>query len=118
MLVYVPLEGLEWTEVPDSGLQRWRVRYQIELHQVSDGLVVMPGEWETIERALPRPIHDTHFWARCVIPGESLAAGRYTLKVRVEDLANQALAEQSLPLELLPATASGLRTADGTPGPR
>lgn len=102
VLVYVPLEGLEWIEDRAAGRHRWQVRHRVELHQRSDGLVIDPGSWTILDHALPVPTRDTYFWVRYTIPGRDLASGRYALKVRVEEPSTGRQAERTIELDLLP----------------
>jgi hypothetical protein len=102
VLVYVPLEGLDWIENAATARYGWRIRHRIELHQISDGLVVDPGVWTDLAHDLPEPTRDTFFWVRYTIPGSDLAAGRFALKVRVEEPATGRQVERTIELELLP----------------
>lgn len=103
VLVYVPVEGLDWIEDGASGLHRWRLRHRIELHQLADGLVIDPGSWSLIDHALPQPTQDTYFWIRYTIPGLDLASGRYALKLRIEETgAEPRQAERTIQIDLLP----------------
>jgi len=102
VLIYVPLEGLDWIENRATARHGWRIRHRIELHQLSDGLVVDPGSWTDLAHDLPEPTHDTYFWVRYTIPGSDLAAGRFALKVRVEEPATGRQVERTIDLELLP----------------
>jgi hypothetical protein len=102
VLVYVPLEGLDWIRNAATARHGWRIRHRIELHQLSDGLVVDPGSWTDLAHDLPQPTRDTYFWVRYTIPGSDLAAGRFALKVRVEEPATGREVERTIELELLP----------------
>ena len=102
VLVYVPLEGLDWIENAATARHGWRIRHRIELHQLSDGLVVDPGRWTDLAHDLPEPTRDTFFWVRYTIPGSDLAAGRFALKVRVEEPTTGRQVERTIDLELLP----------------
>ncbi len=102
VFVYVPLEGLDWTEDTATGRHRWQIRHRIELHQLSDGLVIDPGSWSNLDHALPQPTRDTYFWIRFTIPGRDLASGRYALKVRVEEPSTGRQAERTIEIDLLP----------------
>jgi hypothetical protein len=102
VLVYVPLEGLDWIENRATERHGWRIRHRIELHQLSDGLIVDPGSWTDLAHDLPQPTRDTYFWVRYTIPGSDLAAGRFALKVRVEEPATGRQVERTIDLELLP----------------
>lgn len=103
VLVYVPVEGLDWIEDAATGKHRWRLRHRIELHQLADGLVIDPGSWSLIDHALPQPTQDTYFWIRYTIPGLDLASGRYALKLRIEETgAEPRQAERTIEIDLLP----------------
>ena len=102
VFVYVPLEGLTWTEDEATGRHRWQIRHRIELHQLSDGLVIDPGSWSNLDHALPQPTRDTYFWIRFTVPGRDLASGRYALKVRVEEPSTGRQAERTIEIDLLP----------------
>ncbi len=102
VLVYVPLEGLDWIRNAATARHGWRIRHRIELHQLSDGLIVDPGSWTDLAHDLPEPTRDTYFWVRYTIPGSDLAAGRFALKVRVEEPATGREVERTIELELLP----------------
>ncbi len=102
VLVYVPLEGLDWIENRATARHGWRIRHRIELHQVSDGLVIDPGSWTDLSHDLPEPTRDTYFWVRYTVPGSDLAAGRFALKVRIEEPSTGRQVERTIELELLP----------------
>lgn len=102
VLVYVPLEGLDWIEDSAGGRFRWQLRHRLELHQLSDGLVIDPGSWTMLDHALPEPTRDTFLWVRYTIPGRDLASGRYALKVRIEEPSTGRQAERTIDLDLLP----------------
>ena len=102
VFVYVPLEGLTWIEDTATGQHRWQVKHRVELHQLSDGLVIDPGSWSVLDHALPQPTQDSYFWIRFTIPGRDLASGRYALKVRVQETETGRQAERTIEIDLLP----------------
>ena len=63
ILIYAELEGLDWTSRPQGGVG-WELRYRLELHQLSDGMLLDPGVERVAMDVLDAPITENFFWIR------------------------------------------------------
>ena len=113
ILIYAELEGLDWTSRPQGGVG-WELRYRLELHQLSDGMLLDPGVERVAMDVLDAPISENFFWIRYRIPAAELNAGRYVLKLRVEEPSTGRQDERAIELDLLPGGLLDRAIAEGS----
>ncbi len=112
ILVYAELDGLNWTDKP-GGEVGWELRYRLELHQMSDGMVIDPGVESSVSDTLVAPVGDNYLWIRYRLPAGDLNAGRYVLKLRVREPSTNREDERSIEIDLLPERLLGRTVSVG-----
>lgn len=100
-LVYAELKGLDWTPKVD-GRVGWEIRYRLQLHQLSDGMVIDPGKESGNANSLVAAVDDNFIWIRYDLPASDLNAGRYILKLSIREPSTGREDERSIEIDLLP----------------
>ncbi|MCP4833213.1 MAG: hypothetical protein GY895_00475 [Phycisphaera sp.] len=111
-LVYAELNGLDWTPKAD-GRVGWEIRYRLQLHQLSDGMVIDPGVESGIADTLVAAVDDNYLWIRYELPASDLNAGRYVLKLSIREPSTGREDERSIEIDLLPGRLLGRRSSVG-----
>ena len=101
ILVYAEIDGLDWVPKTD-GKVGWEIRYRLQLHQMSDGMVIDPGVESSVSDTLVAPVEDNYLWIRYRLPGQDLNAGRYVLKLWIREPSTNRQDERSIEFDLLP----------------
>ena len=106
ILVYAELDGLDW--VPrTNGKVGWEIRYRLQLHQMSDGMVIDPGVESGVSDTLVAPVENNYLWIKYRLPAQDLNAGRYILKLWVREPSTNREDERSIEIDLLPERLIG-----------
>lgn len=114
ILVYAEVKGLDWAERAD-GLVGWDLRYRLQLHQLSDGMVIDAGVESGVSDALVAPVGDNYLWIRYRLPAGDLNAGRYVLKLWIREPSTNREDERSIEIDLLPARLLGREVSSVEP---
>ena len=112
ILVYAELNGLEW-EAQRDGKVGWQLRYRLQLHQMSDGMVIDPGVESGISDTLVAPVDENYLWIKYRLPAGDLNASRYVLKLWVREPSTNREDERSIEIDLLPRRLLGRAAAAG-----
>ena len=106
ILVYAELDGLDWVS-KTNGKVGWDIRYRLQLHQMSDGMVIDPGVESSVSDTLVAPVENNYLWIRYRLPAQDLNAGRYILKLWIREPSTNREDERSIEIDLLPERLIG-----------
>ncbi len=99
VIVYVELENFS-SELNDS--QEWvtELAQELVIYSGRDGIAVWSEAWQSVVDVTRNKRQD-FFTVQLVTLPEALSVGRYHLKVRIRDEATGAMAERSIPFEMV-----------------
>jgi len=100
-VLYCEVDGYRSSETGSAG---WKTDLSIELSILSerDGVPVWRRDWQTVTDLSATQRKDFFVTFRITLP-DALSVGAYTMKVRVRDEQNGALAERSVPFRMVAA---------------